>query len=211
MDQSAYFEQLRRKRRNDILDAAREMIIYDGIASFNMQKLARRLDLSPVTLYKYFKNSDDILQALIRQFQSDWVVVNARVENFNDPLKALEDFLKIIYSSLMTQKDLLTLFVQLESYAQPQKDHIPDWEMPFPGFPQIEDQLLQLLTCAAQKDLLSPDLDIHTGLHTILDLNRAMIEHMGLMTPETFKAQRPRLETEIEKLIKLTILYIRKD
>ena len=67
MDQSAYFEQIRRKRREEILDAARAMILAAGMDSFNIQKLARRLDISAVTLYKYFKNSDDILLALQRR------------------------------------------------------------------------------------------------------------------------------------------------
>ncbi len=64
MDKAAYFEQLRQKRRNDILDAAQDMILQQGMDDFNIQQLARKLDLSTVTLYKYFKNSEDIALAL---------------------------------------------------------------------------------------------------------------------------------------------------
>ena len=58
MDKAAYFEQLRQKRRNDILDAAQDMILQQGMDDFNIQQLARKLDLSTVTLYKYFKKSE---------------------------------------------------------------------------------------------------------------------------------------------------------
>ena len=56
MDQAAYFNQMREKRKNEILSAARKMLLKDGAASFTMQKLAKKLDISTVTLYKYFKS-----------------------------------------------------------------------------------------------------------------------------------------------------------
>ena len=55
MDQAAYFNQMREKRKHEILTAARKMLLKDGTASFTMQKLAKKLDISTVTLYKYFK------------------------------------------------------------------------------------------------------------------------------------------------------------
>lgn len=64
MDQTAYFEQMRQKRRAEILAETRQMILTDGPMAFTMQNLAKRLDISNVTLYKYFKNSEDLLQTL---------------------------------------------------------------------------------------------------------------------------------------------------
>lgn len=43
------------------------MIVAQGIDTFNIQQLARKLDISTVTLYKYFKNSDDIISALQKE------------------------------------------------------------------------------------------------------------------------------------------------
>ena len=57
MDQTAYFEQMRQKRRSEILETARQMILDQGLFSFSMQGLAQTLDVSTVTLYKYYKNS----------------------------------------------------------------------------------------------------------------------------------------------------------
>ena len=56
MDQTAYFEQMRQKRRSEILETARRMILDQGLFSFSMQGLAQTLDVSTVTLYKYYKN-----------------------------------------------------------------------------------------------------------------------------------------------------------
>ena len=64
MDQAAYFNQMREKRKYEILTAARKMLLKDGTASFTMQKLAKKLDISTVTLYKYFKNMEDVMTAI---------------------------------------------------------------------------------------------------------------------------------------------------
>ena len=50
MDQTAYFNQMREKRKKEILSAARKMLLKDGPASFTMQNLAKKLDISTVTL-----------------------------------------------------------------------------------------------------------------------------------------------------------------
>ena len=64
MDQTAYFEQMRQKRRSEILETARQMILDQGLFSFSMQGLAQTLDVSTVTLYKYYKNSIAIIEDL---------------------------------------------------------------------------------------------------------------------------------------------------
>jgi len=71
MDQSAYFEQMRNKRKTEILCAARKLMLAFGPDAFNMQQLARTLDISTVTLYKYYKNSDDIVLALQQDILQD--------------------------------------------------------------------------------------------------------------------------------------------
>lgn len=64
MDQTAYFEQMRQKRRGEILETARRMILEKGLSTFSMQGLAQALDVSTVTLYKYYKNSSAVIQDL---------------------------------------------------------------------------------------------------------------------------------------------------
>lgn len=43
MDQTAYFAQMREKRKTEILISARKMFLTEGIAVFNIQQLARNL------------------------------------------------------------------------------------------------------------------------------------------------------------------------
>jgi AcrR family transcriptional regulator len=50
--------------RDDILEAAREVLLERGAADLSLREIARRADFSPAALYKYFDNKDDVIKAL---------------------------------------------------------------------------------------------------------------------------------------------------
>jgi AcrR family transcriptional regulator len=55
------------RNRQAILDAATEIIAEQGIEALSMRTLAEKADYSPSTLYRYFKNKEEILDELARQ------------------------------------------------------------------------------------------------------------------------------------------------
>jgi len=56
--------------RDRILDEAAALAA-DTTASFSMRRLADRLDVTPMALYKWFDNRDDLLRALTNRVSSD--------------------------------------------------------------------------------------------------------------------------------------------
>ena len=50
--------------RDDILEAAREVLLERGAADLSLREIARRAGFSPGALYKYFDNKDDVIKAL---------------------------------------------------------------------------------------------------------------------------------------------------
>ncbi len=48
-----------------ILDAARRVLLDEGVAALSMRRLAREIGYSPTTLYLHYAGKDDILHALI--------------------------------------------------------------------------------------------------------------------------------------------------
>jgi len=56
-----------RKTRNEILDAARQIINREGSDKLSMRLLARRIDYSPAGLYEYFENKEAIILAVCEQ------------------------------------------------------------------------------------------------------------------------------------------------
>ena len=50
--------------REEILEAAREVLLERGAADLSLREIARRAGFSPGALYKYFDNKDDVIKAL---------------------------------------------------------------------------------------------------------------------------------------------------
>lgn len=53
-----------RKRRKEIMDAARRLFRTKGFAAATMEDIAREAELSPAALYIYFKNKDELYASL---------------------------------------------------------------------------------------------------------------------------------------------------
>lgn len=60
-------EREREQARDTILAAARTLMREVGPQAMSLREVARRAEYSPATLYEYFKDKDDIFQALFRE------------------------------------------------------------------------------------------------------------------------------------------------
>jgi AcrR family transcriptional regulator len=52
------------KTRQEILDAARTILLEEGVEAISMRALAEKVDYSPAALYKYYSNKEEILEEL---------------------------------------------------------------------------------------------------------------------------------------------------
>lgn len=57
-------ERRHRETRDEILEAAREVLIERGAADLSLREIARRAGFTPGALYKYFDSKDDVVRAL---------------------------------------------------------------------------------------------------------------------------------------------------
>ena len=53
--------------RERVLDAARQAVDEDGIGALSMRRLAQRLDVWPMSIYTYFRDKDELLDALAQE------------------------------------------------------------------------------------------------------------------------------------------------
>jgi AcrR family transcriptional regulator len=58
-------ERHRQQLRQNIMDAAEQLFIEDGYQNVSMRKIADKIEYSPTTIYRYFKNKDDLMHQLI--------------------------------------------------------------------------------------------------------------------------------------------------
>ncbi len=80
-----------RERRHDltrqkILDAARKIILNQGLDGFSMRVLAEQIDYSPSAIYKYFDNKEEILQAIREESWAHTAAIEAQTLAGNLPL-----------------------------------------------------------------------------------------------------------------------------
>ena len=70
MDQEPRLSRRERRRastREEILTAARELLLEVGPEELSLRQVARRADFSPAALYTYFANRDELVASLFAE------------------------------------------------------------------------------------------------------------------------------------------------
>jgi AcrR family transcriptional regulator len=81
--------------RQEILDAARDILVREGYDRLSMRKVAERIDYSPTAIYLHFKNRDDLVFCVCEQLMAGLVRELQQVaERNHDPLIALRKGLR---------------------------------------------------------------------------------------------------------------------
>jgi AcrR family transcriptional regulator len=79
-------------KERSIRDKALKMIVSEGLNGFSMQKLAKAANVSPATLYIYFKDKEDLVFQLCREASEK--MLDITFKNF-DPSMNFKEGLKI--------------------------------------------------------------------------------------------------------------------
>lgn len=81
--------------REEILDAARDILVSEGYDGLSMRKVAERIDHSPTAIYLHFKDRDDLVFCACEQVMAGLVRELQDVgDRHRDPLVALKKGLR---------------------------------------------------------------------------------------------------------------------
>jgi AcrR family transcriptional regulator len=81
--------------RQEILDAARDILVREGYDGLSMRKVAERIDYSPTAIYLHFKDRDDLVFCVCEQLMGGLVKELQQVaDRHADPLVALKKGLR---------------------------------------------------------------------------------------------------------------------
>jgi AcrR family transcriptional regulator len=58
-------EREREQLRGQIVDAARDLLLEEGLGRLSMRSIADRIEYSPATIYLYFRDKEELLQAVM--------------------------------------------------------------------------------------------------------------------------------------------------
>ena len=89
----------RETRRNQIMDAARKVFSIQGFGGSTMDEIAQAAELSPATIYLYFKNKYELYISLhvgLLRLMADKLEKIALREDLN-PVEQIREFMEALY------------------------------------------------------------------------------------------------------------------
>jgi len=76
--------------REEILEAARELFLKEGVENVSMRAIARKIEYSPTTIYLYFKDKSDLFRSLCEEaFAKLEYELEAIKKTEDDPVECL--------------------------------------------------------------------------------------------------------------------------
>lgn len=84
-------ERKKAELREQILTAAREIVLSDGFAQLSMRKIAEAIEYSAATIYLHFESRDAIALELVREGFAQMLAALASVRSIADPSERLRE------------------------------------------------------------------------------------------------------------------------
>ena len=121
---------LKEDTRNNILDAALEIVKEDGWQALSMRKIADKIEYTAPIIYEYFENKEGILFELTRK---GYVILGQEVKKAmmqdTDPVKQLETMWIAYWNFAFEYKELYQLMYGVEMNCCYRKNEFPEAEL----------------------------------------------------------------------------------
>jgi AcrR family transcriptional regulator len=115
----------RKRRREAIINAAREVFFESGYTAASMSSIAARLGGSKGTLYNYFGNKEELFEALVRDFCARWADRMRGATLEGSPAESLTVFAEQYLTHLFSEQGVKLLRgLVAESHRNPQFSRI---------------------------------------------------------------------------------------
>lgn len=104
-------ERERLRRRREILAAALELFSEKGYHNVSMHEIAEKAEFAIGTLYKFFKNKEDLYKSLIvEQADRFHEVLTKAIENADDEIEKLRNYVKAKSTVFMDNISVIRLY-----------------------------------------------------------------------------------------------------
>ena len=83
------------ERKKEIIDAARELVIYEGVQGLTIKNLSKKNKISEPAIYRHFKNKREILITLIDNFECNLMkAIDEPIRHYKNPIERLREIMK---------------------------------------------------------------------------------------------------------------------
>jgi len=105
--------------RQKIVTAALRVFAEEGYDKVSMRRIAARIDYSATTIYRFFKNKEELLQTIARGTYGELGAAFARVkaESGTDPLDTLKALMREYMIFCVEHADMFRLFSDIASFT----------------------------------------------------------------------------------------------
>ena len=84
-----------KERKKEIIDAARDLIIREGVQGDTIKNISKKNKISEPAVYRHFKNKRSILVALIDNFEQNLIEATDKpIKHHRNPLDRLREIMK---------------------------------------------------------------------------------------------------------------------
>ncbi|MDA8405803.1 MAG: TetR/AcrR family transcriptional regulator [Deltaproteobacteria bacterium] len=99
------------RQRGEILEAALKLFSEKGYHNVSMHEIAREAEFGIGTLYKFFRNKEELYKALITQTAETWNQIFIQVlEHEQDPIQAIKNYLNVRRELFSDNLSLMRLY-----------------------------------------------------------------------------------------------------
>jgi AcrR family transcriptional regulator len=86
-------ERERELLRGQIIDAARDLLVEEGLGGLSMRAIAERIEYSPATIYIYFRDKDELIREVVQTgFERMGAVVSAEQSRLDETAGAADQY-----------------------------------------------------------------------------------------------------------------------
>jgi AcrR family transcriptional regulator len=86
-------ERERELLRGQIIDAARDLLVEQGLAGLSMRAIAERIEYSPATIYIYFRDKEELIREVVHTgFERMGAVVSAEQSRLDETAGAADQY-----------------------------------------------------------------------------------------------------------------------
>ena len=100
-----------RKMQKRVLDAAMELFAKGGYENVSMRHIARKIEYSPGTIYRYFRNKNDIMLQLCYQGFERFLAKQIELEKVADPRERLSSASRYYITFALENPELYELML----------------------------------------------------------------------------------------------------
>lgn len=176
---------------------AMEMIVHEGFDGLSMQKLAKAANVSPATIYIYYKNREDMVNHLFNDAQRAFAA--AALKDF-DPEASLEDGLWLQWKNrLAFTLEYPTYFQFFELFRNSHLINHKDINMA-----EFKDNMMRFVKNAIKRGELNkmePELFWAVAYGSFYSLLKFHLQERKMMT-ESFKITDAKLKKMLHMVIK---------